>query len=306
MEDLAGMRFKIINQMVKTFIQQEKKFFETCYFLINNFYKGMGIMEQGLPYQKSSYDPMKYIRANKIMEGVDVNSLPNIKMKDKYSSNNFKNSSNMPINNYNENYNKKYSFEDYKLRKSNMQNNSNINNNQNNINNINTINNNNQNNDLKQLNPFSYEAYKKRTQSLDTLKRQHLNNNINNNANYYQSNLNLVMNSIIGKENINQINPFSNLNNNESNPYAIKESNNIKSYNDFNNNLNKNNNKNNDDSDEIPNPYSSIFNNQNNNNQFNNKNNINPIFNNNQNNNQQNNNNNNNFRKPQDKYNFGF
>ena len=69
MEDLAGMRFKIINQMVKTFIQQEKKFFETCYFLINNFYKGMGIMEQGLPYQKSSYDPMKYIRANKIMEG---------------------------------------------------------------------------------------------------------------------------------------------------------------------------------------------------------------------------------------------
>ena len=90
MEDLAGMRFKIINQMVKTFIQQEKKFFETCYFLINNFYKGMGIMEQGLPYQKSSYDPMKYIRANKIMEGVDVNSLPNIKMKDKYSSNNFK------------------------------------------------------------------------------------------------------------------------------------------------------------------------------------------------------------------------
>jgi hypothetical protein len=133
MEDLAGMRFKIINQMVKTFIQQEKKFFETCYFLINNFYKGMGIMEQGLPYQKSSYDPMKYIRANKIMEGVDVNSLPNIKMKDKYSSNNFKNSSNMPINNYNENYNKKYSFEDYKLRKSNMQNNSNINNNQNNI-----------------------------------------------------------------------------------------------------------------------------------------------------------------------------
>ena len=290
--------------MVKTFIQQEKKFFETCYFLINNFYKGMGIMEQGLPYQKSSYDPMKYIRANKIMEGVDVNSLPNIKMKDKYSSNNFKNSSNMPINNYNENYNKKYSFEDYKLRKSNMQNNSNINNNQNNINNINTINNNNQNNDLKPLNPFSYEAYKKRTQSLDTLKRQNLNNNINNNANYYQSNLNLVMNSIIGKENINQINPFSNLNNNESNPYAIKESNNINSYNDFNNNLNIN--KNNDDSDEIPNPYSSIFNNQNNNNQFNNKNNINPIFNNNQNNNQQNNNNNNNFRKPQDKYNFGF
>ena len=308
MEDLAGMRFKIINQMVKTFIQQEKKFFETCYFLINNFYKGMGIMEQGLPYQKSSYDPMKYIRANKIMEGVDVNSLPNIKMKDKYSSNNFKNSSNMPINNCNENYNKKYSFEDYKLRKSNMQNNSNINNNQNNINNINTINNNNnnQNNDLKPLNPFSYEAYKKRTQSLDTLKRQHLNNNTNNNANYYQSNLNLVMNSIIGKENISQINPFNNLNNNESNPYAIKESNNINSYNDFNNNLNKNNNKNNDDSDEIPNPYSSIFNNQNNNNQFNNKNNINPIFNNNQNNNQQNNNNNNNFRKPQDKYNFGF
>ena len=217
MEDLGGMRYKIINQMVKTFIEQEKKFFEKCYFLVNNFYKGMGIMDQTIPYPKTGYDPMKYIRAKKIMEGVDTNSLPNIKMKDKYSSNYTNNNSS------NSNFNKKYSFEDYKLRKS-----STIQNNNNNINNINTISNNNINNNIqnveKPLNPYSYEAYKKRTQSLDTLKRGHqnnnnifnMNNNSNNNANFYQSNLNLVMNSIINKDSIQQLNPFSNMNNEES------------------------------------------------------------------------------------------
>ena len=33
MEDLASMRYKIINPMVNTFIEQEKKFFGTCYSL---------------------------------------------------------------------------------------------------------------------------------------------------------------------------------------------------------------------------------------------------------------------------------
>ena len=242
MEELAGMKYKIINQMLKVFIQQEKKFFETCYFLINNFFNGMGILEQSVPYQKSTYDPMKYIRANKIMEGVDSNSLPNIKMKEKYSFDTYKNAKSSQINYSNGNFNKKYSFDEYKLRSSNINNNSNLNMNQNNnINNINVIkNNNNQNTDLKPLNPYSYEAYKKRTQSLDTLKRQNLNNNnINNNTNYYQSNLNLVMNSVVGKDNIKQENPFSNINNNDdnNNPYSLRD-NNMKNnpYNFLNNN----------------------------------------------------------------------
>ena len=307
MEDLSGMRFKIINQMVKTFIEQEKKFFETCYFLINNFYKGMGIMDLPSQYQASGYNPMKYIRANKLLEGVDINSLPDIKMKDKYSFNNYKNSSSMPINN--SNFNKKYSFEDYKLKKS-----STIQNNNSNINNINTINNNINNipNIEKPLNPYSYEAYKKRTQSLDTLKRPHQNNNINNmnnNADFYQSNLNLVMNSIINKDCVKQLNPFNNINNEESNPYLKNnnENNNknvLNPYNTNNNNININNNKK-FDSDDDQNPYSNIFNNKNNNN------NNNKIYNpytgtydyQQQNNN---NNNNNNSKKPPDKYNFGF
>ena len=67
MEELAGMKYTIIKQILKTFIEQEKKFFETCYFLINNFYKGMGVLEQSLPYQRTIYNPMKYIRANKLM-----------------------------------------------------------------------------------------------------------------------------------------------------------------------------------------------------------------------------------------------
>ena len=230
MEELAGMRYKIINQMVKTFIEQEKKFFGTCFSLINNFYNGMLILERPLPYQKTTYDPMKYIRANKIMEGVDANSLPQIKMKDKYSLNNFKSSNiqrnnNMLNNNNNEIINKKYSFEDYKLRKSNMPNNNNINNNQNKVNNITTINNNIQNDNSNNVNPFSYEAYKRRTQSLDVLKRSsHQNNNNNGNTNFYQSNLNAVMSSIINKEDMEKLNPFKNNNNDDdSNPYQVKE-----------------------------------------------------------------------------------
>ena len=293
MEELAGMKYTIIKQILKTFIEQEKKFFETCYFLINNFYKGMGVLEQSLPYQRTIYNPMKYIRANKLMEGVDIKSLPDIKMKEKYS------------------INKKYSFEDYKLRKSNTNNinnnsNNNVNiikNNQNSINNISTINNNNisQNNE-KPLNPYSYEAYKRRTQSLDTLKKPIQNNNINNNnnnTNFYQSNLNLVMNSIIG--NTKQINPFENMSNN--NPYSMKENNfNNNPYSGMNNNIINNNNhiNNNDD---MENPYSSIFNTKNANNSNNN---MNSIFNPYSGNYEQNNNNNNNFKKPQDKYNFGF
>jgi hypothetical protein len=306
MEDLSGMRFKIINQMVKTFIEQEKKFFETCYFLINNFYKGMGIMDLPSQYQASGYNPMKYIRANKLLEGVDINSLPDIKMKDKYSFNNYKNSSSMPINN--SNFNKKYSFEDYKLKKS-----STIQNNNSNINNINTINNNINNipNIEKPLNPYSYEAYKKRTQSLDTLKRPHQNNNINNmnnNADFYQSNLNLVMNSIINKDCVKQLNPFNNINNEESNPYLKNnnENNNknvLNPYNTNNNNININNNKK-FDSDDDQNPYSNIFNNKNNNN--NNNKIYNPYSGTYDYQQQNNNNNNNNSKKPPDKYNFGF
>ena len=308
MEDLSGMRFKIINQMVKTFIEQEKKFFETCYFLINNFYKGMGIMNLPSQYQASGYNPMKYIRANKLLEGVDINSLPDIKMKDKYSFNNYKTSSSMPINN--SNFNKKYSFEDYKLKKS-----STIQNNNSNINNINTINNNINNipNIEKPLNPYSYEAYKKRTQSLDTLKRPHQNNNninnMNNNADFYQSNLNLVMNSIINKDCVKQLNPFDNINNEESNPYLKNNNENnyknvLNPYNTNNNNININNNKK-FDSDDDQNPYSSIFNNKNNNN---NNNKINNPYTGTYDYQQQNNNNNNNnnSKKPPDKYNFGF
>ena len=336
MEELAGMRYKIINQIVKTFIDQEKKFFGTCYCLIDGFYKNMTILDQPLPYQKSTYNPMKYIRANKIMEGVDASTLPDIKMKDKYSLNNYKSGNiqrnNNMLNNNNEIINKKYSFEDYKLRKSNL-----VNNNQNKVNNISTINNNNiqnnKNNDSNPVNPYSYEAYKKRTQSLDVLKRSHQNNNNNNeNANFYQSNLNLVMNSIIGKETKNQLNPFSNMRDDEEsnpycsmkkkenkeikenreNPYAIKKSDNDNPFNFNNNLLNSNININNgnyiskeNNLDDIENPYLGIFKNQNNSSN-NNSNVINSFFNNNFGKNQKNDNNNNNPKKPQDKYNFGF
>ena len=312
MEELASMRYKIINSMVKTFIEQEKKFFGTCFSLINNFFNNMHILEENLPYQKSSYDPMKYTRASKIMEGVDANSLPEIKMKDKYSNNNGKsnniqransciNNSSSNLGNYNNQIiNKKFSFEDYKMRKasldnSNKNNNNNINNYSNSIKECNTNNNDNQSN-----NPYSYEAYKKRTQSLGNNRRPQINNNMNNNNNnYYNNNLNIVMNSIIGDENTKAKNPFNDLNNidnNRNNPYS--SNNNNSANNPF---IDNSNNKN--SSNDNYNPYSNIFKSSSNNNNINNM--FNSVFGN-KGDNQQNNNDNKRFRKPQSPYNFGF
>ena len=305
MEDLASMRYNIINPMINTFVEQEKKFFGTCFSLINNCSNSMYKLQTQVPYQKSTYDPMKYTRASKIMEGVDTNSLPAIKMKAKYSYDDYKNNiqranscatnniSTSTFNNFGNNnsqsINKKFSFEDYKARKSSVDfaNKNNSNNNNMNINmNVNNNENNNNNN-----NPYSYEAYRKRTQSLGNSKRPQINNNDNNqNNNYYNKNINIVMNSILGEENTLAKNPFGSIRNN---PYSSNNNNGRINPYDMSNNSNNNNSNN---------PYSNIFNSSNNNSNSNN--NFGSIFGNNQQNN--NNDNNNRFRKPPDKYNFGF
>ena len=303
MEELASMRFKVLNPMIKTYIDQERKFFGTCFNLINKFYNNMDSLQQPIPYIKSNYDAMKYTRAAKIMEGVDTKNLPEIKMKDKYSYDNYKNNlqranscvnNNNVSNNFNNNFgnnnkneiiNKKFSYEDYKMRKSSIDNSIRTNNNNINSNNISTsisINNNNNNNDdnkkdeNKNNNPYSYEAYKRRTQSLGNNKRPQINNTSNNNNNYYNNNLNLVMNSILGDENKKASNPFMDINKDSSlnNPYNASNNN----------------------------PYNNIFNSSSNNN-------TNNTFNSmlgNKGNNQNNNNDNNRFRRSNDKYNFGF
>ena len=318
MEDLASMRFKIINAMVKTFIEQERKFFGSCFSLINNFYNNMDALQQPIPYKKTTYDPMKYTRASKIMEGVDANSLPEIKMKEKYSYN-YKNNNiqraNSCLNNTSSNFsnsnniiNKKYTFEDYKMRKSGIDN-SNKNNNINNINTIsnnynfkNNINNNSNENNQKananannDINPYSYEAYKKRTQSMDNNKKPQILNKNSNNNNYYNNNLNLVMNSIIGEGKISAKNPFNDSNNN--NPFSLNNNYNNNPYDISQNIKNKQ-----ISSTDSHNPYNNIFNSSSNNNNSNN------LFNysnfGNKGNNQ--NNDNNRFKKSRDPYNFGF
>ena len=311
MEDLASNRYKIINTMVKTFIEQERKFFGTCFSLINNFYNNMDALQQPVPYKKSSYDPMKYTRATKIMEGVDANSLPEIKNKDKYSLNNNKNNNiqraNSSLNNFpssnignnNEIINKKFSFEDYKIRKAsldnaNKKNNTNISNNFNNKNNINTISNNFSNNNIngdnQKLNPYSYEAYKKRTQSLGNNRNPQINNSTKSN-NYYNSNLNLVMNSIIGENKYPVNNPFNDINSN--NHYSSNINN---SSNKYDEGTESNNNAN-----DVKNPYSNIFNSAANaKNNLNNANNMyNNIF-------ENKGNENDNNKSKKDPYNFGF
>ncbi len=299
MEDLASNRYKIINTMVKTFIEQERIFFGTCFSLINNFYNNMDSLQQPVPYKKTSYDPIKYTRAAKIMEGVDINSLPDIKMKDKYSFNNNQNNNYKRANSYvnnnfssndgnnNEIINKKFSFEDYKMRRASLDN-SNKNNNINTIsNNFSNINNN-LNDNKQKFNPYSYEAYKKRTQSLGNNIKPQINNN--NNNNYYNSNLNLVMNSIIGENNYPANNPFNDLNSN--NNYSS----NINNNNPFEGATNKNN------LNELNNPYNNIFNKSSNNKSF--MNNQNNMFNNAFGKKEKNKNDNNKFKK--DPYNFGF
>ena len=302
MEELASMRYKIINTMLETFLEQERKFFGTCFSLINNFYNELYKLRQDIPYKQNTYDPMKYTRATKIMEGVDTNSLPQLKMKDKYSFNyskniNFQRANSCATNNNMNNicnnnisFNKKFSYEDYKMRKSSIDNPSKT---QNKTNNITTFSNNNDENNEK-TNPYSYEAYKKRTQSLGNTKRPLFNNNINND-NYYNNNINIVMNSIMGEEKTVAKNPFGDIINDNSNknPYSSINHNSIK------NNPYETNNKN-----ETYNPYSNIFNSSNNNNG-----NVNNMFKNafgNKGNNQQNYNDNNRNRKPKDPYNFGF
>ena len=299
MEELASMRYKIINPMIKILIEQERKFFGTCFNLINKFYSNMDSLQQPVPYNRSNYDPMKYTRASKIMEGVDTKSLPEIKMKEKYSYDDYKKSvqrANSVANNTNNistNYNysgnkdnisisKKFTFEDYQKRKASVDN-SIKNNNSNNYNN----NNNNINNkdEDKSNNPYSYEAYRKRTLSLGNNKKPQINNiNNSNNNNYYNNNMNLVMN-IIGEDNAKAKNPFHDMNNNH---YSSSNSNNITSFNPFSVNNNSS-----------SNPYNQIFNSSNNNNSnigmFGNKG-----------TNQQNNKENNKFRRSNDKYNFGF
>ena len=159
MEGLLNMRYKILNPMIKTYVEEERKFFGKCFALINNYYNKMNILLQPIPYKQPNYDPMKYTRAKKIMEGVDTSSLPEIKMKTKYSYADYKNNlqkyksseginqnnNNNSINNNNNNdiINKKFSFEDYrKARNTSVDfGNKNISNNNFNMNNINNMNN---------------------------------------------------------------------------------------------------------------------------------------------------------------------
>ena len=290
MEELASMRYKIINPMIKTLIDQERKFFGTCFNLINKFYNNMDSLQQPVPYNRSNYDAMKYTRAGKIMEGVDTKSLPEIKMKAKYSYDDYKNRvqrANSLVNNNistnissnfgnNDNITKKFTFQDYQKRKESIDKN---------INNNNITNSSNINNKVedKSNNPYSYEAYRKRTLSLGNKRPQinnNINNNNNNNNNYYNNNLNLVMN-IIGEDKTKANNPFSDLGNNH---YTSSSNNNNNPYNPY--SVNNNNDLSNN------NPYNNIFNSSNNNNSNN-------MF------NQQNNNDNSKFRRSNDKYNFG-
>ena len=41
MQELVNMRYKVLNPLITTLIEQEKTFFGTCFSLINDFYGGI-------------------------------------------------------------------------------------------------------------------------------------------------------------------------------------------------------------------------------------------------------------------------
>lgn len=280
MQKLIDYRYQIINPLLINLIQQEIQFFGTCYSAINNVGNKISVLQTPISTDiTNKYDPLKYTRGRKLLSGVDTSSLPEVKMKEKYTYEDYKNYRNiMNLNNnqggYDTNKNnievkeKKYSFADYVSKKSS----GNINNNIGCVgisSNSDNINNNNIEEQKKESsNPYSYEAYKKRTQSLGASNRR-----VNNyNSQRESNNKNVHINPYFAGANIGSFptKNFSNNNNNmfeEPNPKNPFENNEFSSAN---------------------NPYS----------------NSNPYynFNNGSNNNQSNNNSNNN----KNSYNFGF
>jgi hypothetical protein len=264
MQELLDLKYKILNPLICTFVNEEKKFFDSCSSFFNKFdnasQKLFGL-DQGFKKTPINYDATKHVRAAKLLQGVNIGNLPQIKDKHKYSYNDYQKMKTQPANNqklnqnynnlgqsgnanygvavnpYNQNQNQNRSqMRSQSLGPSNKGNN-NLNYNSYLMNKGNTGNNN-----TKNTNPFSYQAYLQKNKNVNMGQSINQNNNNNNNNINYNPN-------------------FEDLNTG------------IKVFNFANNNLGNNNFNRNNDSSIQNNPYQSQFQNpynNNNNNQGNN------------------------------------
>ena len=174
MQKLLDFRYKLINPLIANLVQEEKKFFDNCqtfFFKFENINVKINSLSNGfVPTNVDNYNPAKHIRANRLLNGLDVKNLSE-----------------------GGSTQQKYSFNDYINKKdgSGGYGRSNTNNNNNNNNNFgnnnNNFGNNNNNYDVGRsvsskvnsnvnVNPYSYEAYKQKTKNVS-------NNNNNNNNN---------------------------------------------------------------------------------------------------------------------------
>ena len=179
MQKLLDFRYKLINPMVATLVQEEKKFVDNCqkfFFKFENILVKINALGNGFIPTTIEYDPRKHIRATKLLNGVNVNNLPEVHSKQKYTFNDYlnKKGGNEGGNNYG------------------RSNTSNINNN----------NYNNKNNNVgrsvssqqaNNVNPYSYAAYKQKTKNVQ---KTDFNNNNNNNNNIINNNSNFNKNSV--------------------------------------------------------------------------------------------------------------
>ena len=295
-QDLLDYRYKILNPIICNVVNEEKIFFDACsnfFSKFENISQKMEGLNKGFQKNPNNYDGAKYCRASILLQGLNTNSLTEIKNKEKYSydnyhnkkennnfnnninNNNFQNSNNVNLNNNNDYYEESGYIIGGQSQRNNNDSKS-INNVNNMINKNNTL--------IDNSHQYSYDDYIKKTKTLPKTSFNNDDNNDNNNTSIFNfnNNSNFVNNTTF------------NFGNNESkmgqnNSFLPKK----KPINDF---IFEMNNKNTYDFDQPPiyNPYGNIdLNNQNNMNYGNNLNFS--SFNNNNNNNSNNNNNNNNI-----------
>ena len=104
MQELLDIKYKMLNPLICTLVNEEKKFFDSCSSFFNKFdnasQKLFGL-DKGFQKTPINYDATKYIRAAKLLQGVNIGNLPQIKDKHKYSYNDYQNKNRQQVNNQN-------------------------------------------------------------------------------------------------------------------------------------------------------------------------------------------------------------
>lgn len=92
----------MLNRLISGLVAEEKKFFDACADFFRKFdgiTQKVILLDNGYQGTPISYDPTKHIRASRLLVGVDVNSLPQVIAKDKYSYDDYKERAGLARNN---------------------------------------------------------------------------------------------------------------------------------------------------------------------------------------------------------------